>query len=57
MPPVGYGPSLSPLCLQATRANEIFPAITHLRKGERQNNTAVEINNKYFNLQTFKYLK
>jgi hypothetical protein len=56
-PPAGYDPSPSPLCLQATRANKIFPAKIRLRKWERQNNTAVEINDKRFNLQAFKYIK
>jgi hypothetical protein len=32
MPPAGYGPSPSPLRLQATRANEPFPAKVHLGK-------------------------
>jgi hypothetical protein len=57
MPLTGYGPSPSQLCLQATRANEIFPAKVHLRKWGRQNNTVAEINNKCFNLQTSKCFK
>jgi hypothetical protein len=57
MPPAGYGPSPSPLCLHATHANKIFSAKLRLRKWERQNNMVVEINDKCFNLQAFKYFK
>jgi hypothetical protein len=57
MPQAGYGPSRSPFCVQATRANEIFPAKIRLRKWERQNSMAVGINDKCFNLQALKYFK